>query len=78
MTLTKEQRDIVAQGGNVRVNVEGLDCVLVRTDVFERVRQVMGDEWTHDELRAALARAYESSDWSAPEMDLYDEYDQRA
>jgi hypothetical protein len=32
-------------------------------------------ELNHEELRALFARGYETSDWSAPEMDVYDDYD---
>lgn len=78
MTLTKQQRQDLDRVGNVPVNVDGVDCILVRSDVFERVCQALGDDWTHDELRASLARAYESSDWNDPAMDAYDQYDDHA
>ena len=72
MVLTHEQHEVLANGGNVRLTVDGLDCVVLRSDVFERVSRIIGDDWTHDEMRLALARASEGNGWDEPEMDVYD------
>jgi hypothetical protein len=75
MTLTEEQRVAIETTGKVRISVDGIDCVLVRTDVFDRVQTVLGDEWTHDEMRIALARSFHANGWDEPGMDVYDDYD---
>jgi hypothetical protein len=75
MTLTQDQRKAVEAGQNVPLNVDGIDCILVRADVFEKVRNVLSDDLTHEELDAMLAVSAEGSDWMDPAMDIYDEYD---
>ncbi|HEY3963751.1 MAG TPA: hypothetical protein VGM05_04285 [Planctomycetaceae bacterium] len=78
MILTQEQRTIVERGGNVPITLDGIPCIVVREDVFESVRNVIGTELGHDELRALLARSTEGSDWTTdPSMDIYDEYDKQ-
>ena len=73
--LTAEQKTIIQSGGNVAITVDGIPCVVVREDVFATVRNVLGDELTHSDLRAMLTRAFETGDWSDPVMDIYDEYE---
>ena len=73
MELTVEQHAVLATGGNVRVTVDGLDCVVLRSDIFERVSKILGEDWTHDEMRLALARSSEGNGWDEPEMAVYDQ-----
>ena len=73
MDLTLEQHEVLVNGGDVRLNVDGLDCVVLRSDVFERVSKVIGEDWTHDEMRKALARSSEGNGWDEPEMAVYDQ-----
>ena len=75
MTLTKEQREVVETGGTVPMTIEGIECVVLRADVFQKVRTVLTDGLSHDELRAMLARSAHGSNWLDPAMDVYDEYD---
>ena len=72
MELTLEQHEELASGGNVRLNVDGLECVVLRSDIFDRVSKVLGEDWTHDEMRLALARSSEGNGWDEPEMAVYD------
>src|SRR5437899_2574310 len=51
MTLTNDQRAAITTAGNVRMTVDGIECVLVRSDLFDRLRSVLGDDWRHDEMR---------------------------
>ena len=74
MELTLEQHEALANGGNVRLTVDGLDCVVLRSDIFERVSKIIGEDWTHDEMRMALARSSEGNGWDEPEMAVYDQY----
>jgi hypothetical protein len=75
MILTHEQRKAVEAGHNIPLTVDGIDCVIVRADIFEKVRAVLPDGLSHDELDALLAISAEGSDWMDPAMDIYDEYD---
>jgi hypothetical protein len=54
MPLTKEQLQAVRNGESVRLNEDGTDMVLLRADVFERLRDLV----------------YNTSPWSDDEMDL--------
>ena len=74
MELTHEQHEAVASGGNVRVTFGDLECVVMRSDIFERVSKVLGEDWTHAEMRLALARSSEGNGWDEPEMAVYDNY----
>lgn len=73
MELTLEQHEALARGGNIRLTVDGLDCVVLRSDIFERVATILGEDWTHDEMRLALARSAEGNGWDEPEMAVYDQ-----
>jgi hypothetical protein len=75
MILTTEQKTIVESGGNVALTLDGIPCVVLREDVFATVRNVLGDELNHSDLRAMLVRAFETGDWNDPAMDIYDDYD---
>lgn len=75
MTFTKEEREAIEQAGSVAVTIDGLDCVVLRAELYERARAVLANDLSHDELRAMLARSAENSDWLDPSMDLYDDYD---
>jgi hypothetical protein len=78
MNLTREQRAAVGRGETIEVTVDDNPCVVVRSDVFARVRRLSHDdgEWTADELREGLARAAEANGWNHPSMDDYDRYDE--
>jgi hypothetical protein len=62
-------------GGSVPMTIEDIECVVVRRDVYEKVRIVLSDSLSHDELRGMLARSAQGSDWLDPGMDIYDDYD---
>lgn len=72
MTLTKEQRAAIEGTGSLRMVVDGLDCILVRFDVFDRIRGVYGDDWSHEEMLLALARSSKENGWDEPGMEAYD------
>jgi hypothetical protein len=76
MTFTKEQREAIEARGSAPMTIDGIDCVVVRADVYNSsVRGVISDDLSHDELRGVLARSAEGSDWLDSNMDIYDEYD---
>ena len=45
------------------------------SDVFDRVRNILGDDWSHDDMRKALARSSKENGWDEPGMEAYDHYD---
>ena len=53
MTLTPEQTRAIQNGQAVSVTVDQTECVVVRKDIFQKIRQ----------------RAYDDSDWSYEEME---------
>ena len=75
MTFTKEQREAVETAGFVPMTIDGIECVVLRADLFGKVGTILPDGLTHDELRMMLARSAQGSDWLDPAMDIYDEYD---
>ncbi|QDT30683.1 hypothetical protein [Gimesia panareensis] len=79
MKITREQAEAISRGEDVPVDVEGTECVLIRKDIYAKICGVirMGgtDEVTDADLRKMLARAFESSDWNDPAMDIYNDYD---
>lgn len=78
MTLTTDQRAAIEEAGSVPVSVDGLDCVLIRSDIFNRLRCLLGEDWTHEDMRIALSRSSEDNGWDEPGMEVYDEYDKHA
>jgi len=76
MSFTKEQRAAVESMGTVPMTIDGIDCVVLRADVFAKVRGAITDGLTHDELDALLAETAQGSDWLDPAMDIYDRYDE--
>lgn len=78
MTLTSDQRAAIETTGSVPLSVDGLECVLVRSEIFDRVRALLGDDWTHEDMRMALARSSKQNGWDEPGMEVYDEYDKHA
>lgn len=77
MNLTVEQLDAVQAGQPVEVTIEQTTCVVVRKDVFERVKNLVYDagDWTPEEMRELLARSAEANGWNEPGMEAYDDYD---
>lgn len=68
MKLTEKQIDRIRRGKLVRVKVPEVnaDCVIVRANVFEQMRQKLVDEWSDDERDALAARAMAESDLGGP------------
>ena len=78
--LTEEQQQKLDSGEAVDVTdpQTSRSYVVVRKDVYERVRNLVYDdsEWTEDELRHQLARSAEGNGWNEPGLDAYDRYDE--
>ena len=78
MNLTEQQKVAVRSGEAVRVRDDDLECVVVRADVYDRVRELLyaDTDWTDDELRRVLAKSAEANGWNDPKMTAYDNYDE--
>jgi hypothetical protein len=78
--LTEQQRQQLDSGAAVDVTdpQTAQHYVVLRKDVYERVRQLLYDdsEWTDDDLRRQLARAAQANGWDEPGMEAYDRYDE--
>ena len=78
--LTDEQRSQLENGHAVDVtdSETSKPYVLLRKEVYERVRHLLYDdtEWTVDEMRQMLARSAEANGWNEPDMEAYDHYDE--
>lgn len=72
MTLTAEQLAAVANGQSVRFLQDGIEFVVVRSEVFDKVSALL--ERDHQELRTMLARSSEANGWDEPGMEAYDSY----
>ena len=79
MELTVEQQQAIEEGQTVETTVNGIPCVLVRKEIFDQVKRIVGyddGDLTHDEMRALLAKSSDGNGWNEPEMDDYDRYDE--
>jgi hypothetical protein len=78
--LTDEQRQQLEIGKAVDVTDPRTDqpYVILRKDVFDRVRHLLYDdsEWTDDDMRAHLAQSARDNGWDEEGMDAYDHYDE--
>ncbi len=78
--LSEEQRRQLDSGRAVDVSDTETSqrYVILKRDVFERVRGLLFDdsEWTDEESRLMLARSAQDNGWDEPGMDAYDRYDE--
>jgi hypothetical protein len=76
--LTNEQREALRQGEALRVTdpETQLECIVVRADVYDRVRGLVVDDGqlTEEERLALIRAAGARADWDDPELDVYEEY----
>ena len=79
MTLTLEQKRDLQQGRAVSATLDGIECVLLARDVYDRVRQLFDiDEssWTPEERGRLLESFGEKAGWDDPALDVYEQYRQ--
>jgi hypothetical protein len=72
MTLTAEQLHAAAMGQSVRFSLNGVEFVLLRSEIFDKVKSFLDPD--HQELRMVLARSSEGNGWDEPGMEAYDSY----
>jgi hypothetical protein len=67
MNLSSDQLRSLEHGDPVRVNEAGIDCILVRADVFDQIKRALSfDEWSDDEMRAIAERTFDDADSAGP------------
>lgn len=77
--LSVEQQLELLRGQPVEVvDSDSGECVVLRKDVFERVKRMIydGSEWGDGELFSLLAQSSTANGWEEPGMDDYDRYDE--
>lgn len=62
MTLTATERQTIASGGSVHVMIDGIACVILRADIFEKSCVDGCDELTENELRGVTLRTTNDAD----------------
>jgi hypothetical protein len=68
MTLSAGELEVLHKGGAVPQTIDGHECVLVRKDVYERLRHPVYDDspWTDDELEALAEATFDQLDCPQP------------
>lgn len=75
MQLTQKQWDAVRNGASVRLNEAGTELVLLRADVFERLKDLLYDDspWTDEEMDRLAAEDADALGWEG--MEVYQDKD---
>ena len=75
MTLTTEQILALKNGESVRIDPDiGTECVLVRADVFDRVKSLLDDSISFEQVGALVHAAMKDEDLDDPLLDSYQKY----
>jgi antitoxin (DNA-binding transcriptional repressor) of toxin-antitoxin stability system len=69
MQFTSEQLEAVRSGQSVRLTEEGTDIVVLRADVFERLRDLLYDDssWSDEEMDLLAAEDADRLGWEGME-----------
>ncbi|MDP7254082.1 MAG: hypothetical protein QGF00_31060 [Planctomycetota bacterium] len=64
MKVTSEQLQALKNGKTVSIEVDRTECILVRKDVYQKIRQLSYDdsEWTEDEMEALAGEMFDQLD----------------
>lgn len=75
MELSVQQRESLERGEAVNVSEAGIACVLVRADVFARLKHLVYDDspLSAAEKTRLLIEAGKRAGWDDPEMDVYND-----
>ena len=71
MQLTSEQLLSLDRGQPVSLLIDGRHCVLLNSQVYEQVRELI-DDWHPSTMRRQMA-AMMADDWDDPAMSIYDD-----
>lgn len=75
MDLSLQQRESLERGDAIPLSEAGIACVLVRADVFARLKYLVYDDspLSADEKTRLLIEAGKRAGWDDPEMDVYND-----
>lgn len=71
MNLTAEQIKAIDEGEPVPVVVEGRQCVLLNSKLYDQIRETLVD-WDPPTMRRHMADMM-ANDWNDPAMSVYDD-----
>ena len=74
MNLTSDQQQAIFRGEAVPVVVGSTECVVVRADVFGRVKAVLEDGLESDQVRRLVEQNMQDYDQGDPLLDSYQVY----
>ncbi|MGH7173050.1 MAG: hypothetical protein ACRELF_17710 [Gemmataceae bacterium] len=76
MQFTQEQWEAVRRGQSVHLNEEGTELIILRADVFERLRGLLYDDssWSEEEMDLLAAEDANALGWEG--MEVYQGDDQ--
>ena len=75
MTLTAEQVQALKNGESVRIDPDiGTECVIVRADVFDRVKTLLDDGVTFEQVGILVNEALKEDDLDDPLLESYQKY----
>ena len=75
--LTEQQRqELNRPEPRARDPLTNETYVLIRADVYERLKGLLDEEWAEDTYRAAM-EVFARDGWDDPRMDVYDALDPR-
>ena len=78
--LTEAQHQAQEQNGQQELRVldpaDKAEYVLVRAEVYGRLKAVLCDDWTDGAYQASM-EVFAKEGWDDPRMDVYDELDPR-
>jgi hypothetical protein len=72
MTFDPQQLAAAATPGGARLTVDGVEYVVVRSEIFDKYQSLLDAD--HEELRQRLAASFVANGWDEPGMDAYDSY----
>jgi hypothetical protein len=71
MNLTEEQVKAVEQGYPISLVVDRTECVLLRKDLYDQLRELLED-WDPRIMRRHMAEMMRD-DWTDPAMNVYNQ-----
>jgi hypothetical protein len=71
MDLTNDQKNAVVRGEAVPIVVDATECIVVRADVFERVKAVLEDGLMPDQVGRLIEQNMQEYDEGDPLLDSY-------
>jgi hypothetical protein len=74
MNLTQEQIQQIEGGAAVSIAIEGTPCVVVRQDVYDRVKNVLDESLDADTVYDLIESVMAEDDLHDPGLESYQKY----